>query len=221
MIGYEVLAELANQIHRMLQSLKSCGIRLTESNLIHMKEVIFNAELVLGNSTEHGEDGMSQQLLVSCFLLGELDTMASDAMWRDFNGFAGFEESKDRSQIKGLLFDCVIEYLESNCCCQHYNRVFQAWTKLPLCKKAKMLAQEVKSEVKKWSSIAGMLPDQVIEWEMMSHSLGKWTDFTTEAFEVGVDIGGFVLQILVDEIVEELLDSWRGHILKNLPKSCY
>jgi hypothetical protein len=40
----------------------------------------------------------------------------------------------------------------------------------------------------------------------MNHSLGKWADFNIEAFEFGVDIGGDVLQILLDEIVEDLVN---------------
>ncbi|XP_061349392.1 uncharacterized protein LOC133294682 [Gastrolobium bilobum] len=211
-IGCEILAQLVNQIPRILQSLNSFWTRLTESKLTHMKDVILNAELVLGNATEHSGDGVPQ-LLISSFLLDELDTMASDAMWTDFNGFVGCEESKERSQLKGFLFDCVIEYLESNCC--HYsNSVFKvrsAWKKVPLCMKAEMLVQEVNNEIKKWACLAGMVPDEIIEWEM-NHSLGKWTEFNVEAFEVGVDIERDVLQILVDEIVQDLVDSKQGTI---------
>lgn len=161
-----------------------------------MKEVIFIAELVLGNVTRNNEEGVLPQLLISCILLDELN-MATDAMQRNFN----------RSQLKGFLFDCVIEYLESNCCHNYYG-VFKswcAWTKAPLCMKAEILVQEVKSEIKKWECMAGMELNQIIDWEM-SHSLGKWTDFDVEAFEAGVDIGEDVLQILVDEIVEDLVD---------------
>jgi hypothetical protein len=71
--------------------------------------------------------------------------------------------------------------------------------------KGEILVQEVKSEIMKWEFLAGMEPNQIIEWEM-NHSLGKWTDFNIEAFEFGVDIGGDVLQILLDEIVEDLVN---------------
>lgn len=167
-----------------------------------MKEVIFIAELVLGNVTRNNEEGVLPQLLISCILLDELN-IATEAMQRNFN----------RSQLKGFLFDCVIEYLESNCCHNYYSvfRSWCAWTKAPLCMKAEILVQEVKSEIKKWECMVGMELNQVIDWEM-SHSLGKWTDFDIEAFETGVDIGGDVLQILVDEIVEDLVDSRHGNV---------
>ncbi|XP_027357946.1 uncharacterized protein LOC113867115 isoform X2 [Abrus precatorius] len=204
--GYEILTELINQVPRILQSLNSFRIGLTESKLTHVKDVILNTELVLGNAIEHSEDEVPQ-LLISYFLLDELDTMPSNAMWTDLNGYVGCEESKEGNQLKAFVFDCVIEFLESNCC-QYYHSVFKAksaWIKLPLCMKAKMLVQEFKNEIKKWACVAGLIPDEIIEWEM-SHSLGKWTDFNIEAFEAGVDIDGDVLQVLVDEIVQDLLD---------------
>ena len=121
------------------------------------------------------------QLLIYRFLGDDLDSMASDAMWTDANGVVvGCEDSKQRKELKGFLLDCVIEYLESNCC-QYFNSGSKAWTKLPLCMKAEMLAQEVKREINEWLSMVGMVPDEIIEWEM-SHSLGKWTDFDIEAF---------------------------------------
>ena len=206
-IGCEILTALINQIPRILQSLNSFGTRLTKSNIAHMKDVILNAELVLGNAAEHSKD-VVPQLLISHFLLDELDDMAGNAMWTDFNGFMGCDDSKEGGLLKGFFFDCVIEYLESNCC-QHYNsacKAWSAWTYVPLCMKAEMLVQEVKREIKKWACMTGMLADEIIEWEM-SHSLGKWTDFNIEAYEAGVDIDGEVLQILVDEIVEDLVDT--------------
>lgn len=172
---------------------------MTKNKLNHMKEIIFMAELVLGNVTRQSED--LPQLLVSCILADELENMASDAMRRNFN----------RSQLKGFLFDCVIEYLESNCCHNFYNvfSLWCAWTKVPLCMKGEILVEEVKSEIKKWEFIAGMEPDEIIDWEM-SYSLGKWTDFNVEAFEFGVDIEDYVLQILVDEIVEDFVGFRQG-----------
>ncbi|KAL5080490.1 hypothetical protein RYX36_008911 [Vicia faba] len=193
-IGCKILTELVNRIHTTLQSLNSFWPRFTKNKLDHMKDVIFIAELVLGNVTRQCED--LPQLLISCILVDELDNMATDDMWRNFN----------QSQVKGFLFDCVIEYLESNCCHNYYN-VFSlrcAWTKVPLCMKGEILVEEVKSEIKKWEFIAGMEPEEIIDWEM-SHSLGKWTDFNLEAFEFGVDIEDYVLQILVDEIVEDFV----------------
>ncbi|XP_027350806.1 uncharacterized protein LOC113861902 [Abrus precatorius] len=204
----EILTDLVNQIPMTLESLYSFGTQLTRSKLNHMKDILLNAELVLGITTDCREDEVPQ-LLVYRFLDKELDTMVGDAMWT-VNCFVGCEDSKHRKELKGFLLDCVIEYLESNCC-QYFNSGFKAWTKLPLCMKAKMLAQEVKREINKWLCMVGMVPDEIIEWEM-SHSLGKWTDFDIEAFEAGVDLDGDILQILVDEVVEDLVCCKQGFI---------
>jgi hypothetical protein len=124
-------------------------------------------------------------------------------MWTDLNCFVGCEDSKSRNMIKGFVFDCVMEYLESNCW-QYFYTGFKAWMKLPLCVKAETLAQEVKREVNKWVCMVGMVPDEIIEWEM-SHSLGKWNDFDIEAFEAGGDIDGDILHSLVEEVVQDLV----------------
>lgn len=198
----KILTDIVNQIPKALQSLYSFRTQFTRSNLNNMNDIFLNAELVLGIATDLNENEVPK-LLIYRFLLDELDTMACDAVWTDFSGFVGCEESKKRKELKGFVFDCVMEYLESNCW-QYFYSGFKAWRELPLCIKAEMLGQEVKREMKKWTCMAGMLPDEIIEWEM-SHSLGKWTDFDIEAFEAGVDIDGDILQILVDELVEDLV----------------
>ncbi|KAE9595176.1 hypothetical protein Lal_00009288 [Lupinus albus] len=207
----EKLTDLVNQIPKALQSLYSFGTILTTSKLTHMKDVILNAELVLGLSTNRSDDEVPQ-LLISRLLFDELDTMVDDVTFTDFNLFVGCEDdSKQRNELKGFLFDCVIEYLESNLC-RYFNCGFKAWTKLSLCRtKPEILAQEVMTEMKKSACMVGMVPDEIIEWEM-SHSLGKWTDFDIEAFDAGVDIDGDILQILVDEIVEDFVSCNLGSI---------
>ncbi|OIW06423.1 hypothetical protein TanjilG_05194 [Lupinus angustifolius] len=207
-VGCEILTKLVDQVTTILQSLNFFGTRLTKSKFNHMKDVILNAELVLRNVTEQNEDGVPQ-LLISCFLRDNLDAMANDATWKDFNAIVDCDDdSKERIQLKAFLLDCVIEYLESNCS-QYYDNVFKtfsAWTKLPLCAKAEKLVQEVKREIKKWSWIARMEPYGITEWDM-SHSLVKWNDFDIEAFEASIDIDEDLLQTLIDEIVEDLVDS--------------
>ncbi|CAL0314638.1 unnamed protein product [Lupinus luteus] len=206
----EKLRNLVNQIPNALESLYSSGTRLTSSKLTHMKDVILNAELMLGLSTNHSNDELPQ-LLISRFLFDEFDTMVDDATFTEFNLFVGCDDdSKQRKELKGFLFDCVIEYLESNCC-RYFNCGFKAWTKLSLCTKSEILAREVTREMEKWTCMVGMVPDEIIEWEM-SHSLGKWIDFDIEAFEAGVDIDGDILEILVDEIVEDFVGCNLGSI---------
>ncbi|XP_014498021.1 uncharacterized protein LOC106759383 [Vigna radiata var. radiata] len=201
----EILSDLVSQLPRALESLHTYGTELTISKLNHMKDILLHAELVLGITTDRRQDD-GPQLIIHRFLVDDLESMTSDTMWTDVS----CEDSKQRKEIKGFLLDCVVEYLESNCSL-YFNSGFRAWTKLPLCMRAEMLAKEVKREINKWLCMVGMVPDEIIEWEM-SHSLGKWTDFGIEACEAGVDIDGDILQILVDEVVEDLVGSTHGSI---------
>ncbi|CAL5192908.1 unnamed protein product [Lathyrus oleraceus] len=192
----KILVDIVNQIPMVLQCLYSFGTQFTRSKLNNMKSVLVNAELVLRIANEHSEEEVPAQLLVYRFLRNELD-----AMLTDFNGFVGCEDLKPRKMLNGFILDCVMEYLESNCC-QYFHSGFNAWMKLPLCIKAETLAQEVTREANKCARMVGMVPDEIIEWEM-SHSLGKWNDFDIEAFEAGVDLDGDILHNLVGEVVEE------------------
>ncbi|KAI4346892.1 hypothetical protein L6164_007755 [Bauhinia variegata] len=211
-IGIESMADLVDKICRILQSASFSGVRLTRSKLNHVKDVILDSELLLGNATMH-KDGVPHLFLVR-FLFDELDTLTDDAMCLDLVGTVDLEDSKERCQLKGFLFDFVIEYLESNCC-RYCNCGFRAWTKLPLCMKADMLIQEVKREINKWVCIAGMNFDDIIELEMSYSSLGKWgkwTEFDVEAFESGIEIGGDILQVLLDEVLLDLVDCKQDYI---------
>ncbi|XP_054787886.1 uncharacterized protein LOC129293802 [Prosopis cineraria] len=218
-IGSEQLSVIVNHISMIFRSLSSLGTTLTRSKLEHVKDVIMDAELLLGSTiTIHSGDGVPH-LFVPRFLLDKLDTMSDDdALWIDFNGSAGHGDSKERSRFKEFLFDSVIEYLES-ICCTYCKCGFRTWTKLPLSINAGMLVQEVKRSIKKWGCMVVMIPDEIIEWEM-SHSRGKWTDFDVEAFEAGVEIDGEILQNLVDEIVEDLVD-FGGQSFECIPRCCY
>lgn len=199
--GNQMVIELINQISRLLHGINYTGLGLTGNKVNYARDVILNAELLFGNSSLLHSAGV-RDFLVSPFLLDELEVLAT-AMWPNFNCLLGFEETKEGAQLRGFLFDCVIECFDVNYS-RHCNSGFKAWTRLPLRLKAEMLIREVGEEVIRWTHFAGMTPDEIIECEM-SHSLGKWTDFYIEAFETGAEIGLEILQIMVEEIV---IDIW-------------
>ncbi|KAJ0099572.1 hypothetical protein Patl1_21437 [Pistacia atlantica] len=199
--GNQMVIELVNQISRLLHSINYAGLGLTGSKLTYAKDVILNAELLFGNTSLLNSGGV-RDFLVSPFVLDELEVLAT-AMWPNFNCLLGFEETKEGAQLRGFLFDCVIECFDVKYG-RHCNSGFKAWMRLPLRMKAEMLIREVGEEVIRWTHLAGMTPDEIIECEM-SNSLGKWTDSNIEAFETGAEIGLDILQILVEEIV---IDIW-------------
>jgi hypothetical protein len=201
--GSELVTNFVRNVSKMLHIIDLTGARLTGIKLAHANEVILNAELLLfGAMTAHNSDGMEGFLIIP-HLLDQLESFARVA-WTNSNEFIGLEDTKEGNRLRGFLFDCIIECLDSK-----YNLYcssgFRAWSRLPLCMNTKMLILDVEEEVRRWTDLAGMVPDEIIEWEM-SHSLGKWTDFDIEAFETGHQIDGDILQNLVEEIVMDLLD---------------
>lgn len=182
---------LLNHTSRALQSIHLASGGLMGSRFDYAKEVILNAELLYSSvSIQNSARRIS-------FLIGP-------DLFDDLEVPPGPENCKDGSGVKRFLFDCVIEYLDSK-----YGRFcdlgFKAWRKVQLDMNTEMLIEEVVEEIRRWTSFAGMLTNELIEWEM-SHSLGKWTDFEIEEFETGVGIGWEILEDLVDETVMEFRD---------------
>ncbi|KAJ4825596.1 hypothetical protein Tsubulata_022664 [Turnera subulata] len=198
--GSNMVTDLLNHISTILQSINLAGGRLTSSKFFHAKEVILNAELVFGNLSSSNSDRV-KRLLICPFLLDELETLGA-AMWINLSSLLSFEENKGSDQLRRFLFDCVIECLDSKYG-RYCNTGFKAWRRVPKSMDAEMLIGEIGEEVRRWTNLLGMIPDEIIEWEM-SHSLGKWTDFEVEAFETGAEIDREILQALVDEIVTDL-----------------
>lgn len=192
----ESVANLLNNISQVFSTINLADVHLKGSKLIHAKEVILNADLVFGNAVlpdAVANGGFS----ISRFVLNELEMLAC-VMCTNFGGFVAFN-TKEGNQLTGFVFDCVIEYLQSRFS-RYSNSGFNAWTRLPLRMKTEMLICEIVKEVGMWAELAGLIPDELIEYEM-SHSLGKWVDFELETFETGIEIDQQILQTLITEIV--------------------
>ncbi|KAF4363289.1 hypothetical protein F8388_001830 [Cannabis sativa] len=78
---------------------------------------------------------------------------------------------------------------------EYTNSKLKAWTRFASCMNREMIIGDLEKEMNKWTSLAGMLPEDIVEWEM-SHGLGKWIDFDIEAFEGGDELFQATLQIL-------------------------
>ncbi|XP_015582178.2 uncharacterized protein LOC8269347 [Ricinus communis] len=204
-MGSIMVTDLLNHLSVILQSINLADGGLTGARLTYVREVILNAELLFGSAAPQNSDRMKSSF-IGPFLLNELETLAG-TMWTNFNCLSGFEESKEGSEVRRFLFDSVIECLDSKYS-RYCNSGYKAWRRVPSCMKAEILIEEVGKEIRRWTDMAGMIPDEIIEWEM-SHALGKWTDFEIETFETGADIDWDILQVLVDEIV---IDFWNCRI---------
>ncbi|OMO58420.1 hypothetical protein COLO4_34666 [Corchorus olitorius] len=66
------------------------------------------------------------------------------------------------------------------------------------------LAEEVYKEIAGWGGMGDCMVDELVDKDMSSQH-GKWLDFEDDAFALGVDIEGQILNILVDEVIADLL----------------
>lgn len=196
-----LVSDLVNNITEVLQKINLFNGELKGSKLNYAKEILLNAELVLGNAA-WSSSPLDKSFSITHFLLEELETLASVMLMR-FHDLLGLENAKHGgSQLKQFIFDCVLEVLDSKV--SPYSKSgFRAWTKLPPCMNTEILVFEILEEVKLWMAMTGLIHDDKIEWDM-SHSLGRWTDFEIEVFENGAEIDRQILQNLLDEVVMDL-----------------
>ncbi|XP_041007598.1 uncharacterized protein LOC121252166 [Juglans microcarpa x Juglans regia] len=202
----QMVVDYVRHVSKILDILNLTGPGLTGIKVAQAKEVILNAELLFGNATPHTFDGM-KGFLISPHLLDGMESFGRTA-WTNYIGFIGLEDTKERNHLRTFLFDLIVECLDSKYG-QYCNSGFKTWSRLPLHMGTEKLTLDAAEEVRRWTDLAGMIPDEIIELEM-SHSLRKWTDFDTEAFETGAEIDGDILQILIEEIVMDLLDGRPG-----------
>ncbi|XP_019154543.1 PREDICTED: uncharacterized protein LOC109151086 isoform X2 [Ipomoea nil] len=194
------VADLVNNIPEVLQKINLSHGHLKGSKLSHAKEVLLNAELMLGNAA-WCNPAIDKGFSATHFLIYELETL-ENAICMSFNAFLGFEDAKHEDRLRVFMFDYVLEYLDSKFS-RYSESGFRAWTNLLPCLNTEMLVSEILKELKMWMGLAGLVPDELIEWDM-SHCLGKWTDFEIELYENGVEIDRDILHSLVDEVVLDL-----------------
>ncbi|PPR97703.1 hypothetical protein GOBAR_AA22966 [Gossypium barbadense] len=199
----EMIIDLVHRIFVLMHVVSNFAFGLSDDKLIHCKEVILKAELLFGNLTPWDLDG-TDDFFLAPYIHEEVETLVA-AMGVDFKSVLGIEQIKENYQLRGFLFDCAIECIDSKYS-RYCNSGFRAWGSLPYCMNSGKLIRDVADEVRKWTKLAGMVPDELIEWEM-SYSLGKWTDFDIEAYETGAEMGWDIVQTLVDEMVDDLVSS--------------
>ncbi|KAK1357496.1 Futsch light chain LC(F) like [Heracleum sosnowskyi] len=201
--GIELMAEFVNSISDVLCSMDLVDSRLNGSKLAHAEEVIRNAELVFGNPFRNNSNE-GKAFSICQFIVNELETLGS-VLWTNFGCFSESEDTEG-NLLKGFIFDCVIEYLDSRYIPSIKGRI-KSWTDLPVSMNTEMLIREVVEEIRRWTSWAGFILDEQIEMEMSS-----WTDLDVEAFETSVSVDRAILHSLIDELV---IDLWQSK-----PNSC-
>ncbi|KAE8654963.1 putative serine/threonine-protein kinase [Hibiscus syriacus] len=197
----EMIIDLVNRISAMLHVVSNFGLGLSGDKLIHAKEVILKAELLFGNLNPQ-DSGRTDDFILAPYIYDEVETLVA-IMQVDFKSVLGIDQFKENNQLRGFLFDCAIECIDSKYG-PYCNSGFRPWRSLPYCVNSGKLIRDVAVEVKRWIKLVGMVPDELLDYEM-SYSLGKWTDFNIEAYETGVEMDWDILQNIIDEIVHDLV----------------
>ncbi|KAL8099231.1 hypothetical protein AgCh_031772 [Apium graveolens] len=196
----ELVADFVNSISNVVCCVDLVDSRLKGSKLAHAEEVILNAELVFGNTFRHNLDEI-KGFSVCWFIVNKLEALGS-VLWTNFGCFSESQDTEG-NLLKGFLFDCVIEYLDSRYVPSMKGGI-KTWRDLPLSMNDEMLIAEVVEEIRSWTSYGNFVLDEIVEREM-----SKWTNFDVETFETSVAIDEDILHSLVDEIVTDL---WKRNL---------
>ncbi|CAN4108881.1 unnamed protein product [Withania somnifera] len=141
------------------------------------------------------------------FMLGEAQNIISLDLFDQLENQKTRTNKNVEEQLKirrRVLFDSVVECLEFRCK-QSSGGSFEAWAKwTTLVLREEWLAEEVYREIAGWTSMEELMVDEVVDKDMSTQH-GKWTDFSFEAFEEGVDIEKGILSSLVDELICDLM----------------
>ncbi|XWS38968.1 hypothetical protein CRYUN_Cryun18bG0009200 [Craigia yunnanensis] len=117
----------------------------------------------------------------------------------------GFGSDGEESRLeRKVLFDSVSECLDLRCR-RYVGGGCRTWAKgVTILRRNEWLADEVYKEISGWRGMGDCMVDELVDKDMSSQ-YGKWVDFEVDAFVLGADIEGQILNALVDEVVAEIL----------------
>uniref|UniRef100_A0A6N2KDR1 DUF4378 domain-containing protein n=1 Tax=Salix viminalis TaxID=40686 RepID=A0A6N2KDR1_SALVM len=161
------------------------GSKIATDLLNHVSEILLSINLAGGRLSGNQLSHAKEVILNTELLFGNAILCNSDRMKRSLIGPFLLDGHEALAGAMWKNLNCLLGFEDS---------------------KDEMLIQEIGEEVRRWSGFAGMIPDEIIDWEM-SNSLGKWTDFEIEGFETGAEIDWNILQTLVEEIAVDLWES--------------
>ncbi|XP_052208652.1 uncharacterized protein LOC127812289 [Diospyros lotus] len=170
----------------------SCMTQFVESTgweLEYVNEILFNVELMFKD-----------------FALGRAREIINPHLFYQLENRKEVTESQgDEPKLRRkVLFDCVGEVMDLRCR-RYANAGCRTWTKgLATLRRKDWLAKEVYKEISSWEGMGDCMVDDLVDKDMSSH-YGKWLDFEVEAFQLGVDIEGRILNSLVNEVVRDIL----------------
>ncbi|XP_073003955.1 uncharacterized protein [Typha latifolia] len=175
-------------------------LAIQESKLRYSEEVVLNAELLLENiSYFRSERTKSSSLAV---FLHETMEAILDAFCISTRCTFSFAKTTEGNLLRNLVLDFIIEFLAS-LYSRYCNFGYNSWLKVLLfCIKDRLVA-EIEKEMKSWYPMIGKAIEDLVEKDF-DKSTEIWIDFSTKAFQIGMQIEDDILQILIDEVVLDL-----------------
>ncbi|RDY07893.1 hypothetical protein CR513_07939 [Mucuna pruriens] len=171
------------------------------SNLVDFKRSS-NTQLeyvqdILGNAKFMAEE----------FVMGQTSTVIKpnlfDLLENQNNGTENYGEEYSKLERKAI-FDCVSEFLELRCK-QAFVGTCKAWPGWVMSVQRKSwMAEELHKEMLGFRNMEEVMVDELVIKDMSS-GCGKWLDFDVEASEEGLEVEGYILAYLINELVSDLL----------------
>lgn len=102
-----------------------------------------------------------------------------------------------------LPFDCVAECLNKRF--QQHDGGYKAWVEgVFLMSPKERLAEDVFKEISTLCSMGDYMVDELVDKDM-SNKYGRWLDFNTETFELGIQIENCILNTFLNEVIVDML----------------
>ncbi|XP_068327799.1 uncharacterized protein [Pyrus communis] len=165
------------------------SLRSNEWELEYIKETLCNVELMFQD-----------------FTLGRARKIINPHLFNLLECRRGqFEIDGGESRVRRKeLFDCTSECLDLKCR-RYVGGGYSAWVKgVAMVRRKASLAEEVYKELSCWKGMWECMVDELVGKDMSS-PYGRWLDFETDAFALGVDVEGQIFDSLVDEVVADML----------------
>lgn len=179
-----------------LQNFRAHDLKLLESRLCSVGEAISNAELLLGSSLLHSS---TSGLTLNHFIIEMLENTVGMLGGGEYSDFT--EDS--RYQHTNILFDCIMESLDSKFC--NFGKCgYKAWLKLPLSLSKDLLKRQVLEDISNWRESSGTALRRVSDKEV-DQVTARWDANQVEAFDISIAIEDSILEALVRDFALDLL----------------
>ncbi|XP_050373208.1 uncharacterized protein LOC126790884 [Argentina anserina] len=139
-------------------------------------------------------------------VLGRSDKIMSPHLFNLLESRRGqFEKDGSKSRLRRKeLFDCTSELLEFRCR-RYVGGGYKAWVKgAAMVRRKDILTEEFYKEFSDLTSMRNCMVDELVDKDMSSQ-YGRWLEFETDEFALGVEIERQILKSLVDEVIADIL----------------